>query len=792
MPGRLTAFNRTVNRPAPASPHAARWLLIAVSLLLALALGWINGLGRLDQSLMDSSASRQQRAIDPDIVIIAIDDASIAKLGRWPWPRHYHADLLARLQQARAVGLDLILSEADTHHPANDQALAEAMRQHGRVVMPVFLANQGGLGQLTLPLPSLAGSAAQLAHINTELDQDGLVRRVYLQEGHAATPWPHLALSLLDVAGEAPSPLPGQALSSAQRGNSKQWLRNHALQLPLAGPAGTYPRYSYADVLAGKIAPTIWQDKYVLIGATAAGLGDAYPTAMTGPQSLMPGVELIANTLDTLRNRHPLRRAHAWENAALSVVATALALLALQYLRPRQALLAMVLLLALVLAACELMLSRWHIQFAPMSALLMVMLLYPLWSWLRMEAALRYFAQQLDHIRREDPLLASLPQEGAGLDMLDKKMAALSHAVEQLAHLRRFVRDSLDQLADCVLVCDAQGRIILANLAARHELGDDLNLGFNAALEDDFGDGSGQPLRELLASQFSSQSSAQNGQQNMLAHLFAAQAASARVYDQRGRELLLKSVPRHDQAGKPIGWIVSLIDLSLIQAAQRQRDEALDFLSHDMRSPQSAILALLTLHQSAHPEPDAAQATLFARIRNHAQRTLQLADDFVQLARASAAPLNIEQIDLYDLLCETVDQFWEKAQLAGLNINAICQLDNAGQAIYPADRQMLGRALGNLIENALKYGHSQRGIDCSISRQHSGEIVLAVQDYGAGLDPARRDTLLARFGQLGKAQNGVGLGLALVHTVAERHHGQLSIDAQPGAGACFALTLPAL
>ncbi|WP_348945505.1 CHASE2 domain-containing protein [Chitinibacter sp. FCG-7] len=786
MPGRFAAFNR----PAHSSPHAARWLLIAVSLLLALALGWINGLGRLDQSLMDSSASRQQRAIDPDIVIIAIDDASIAKLGRWPWPRHYHADLLERLQHARAVGLDLVLSEADAHHPANDQALSQAMRQHGRVVMPVFLANQGGLGQLTLPLPSLAGSAAQLAHINTELDRDGLVRSVYLQEGHAATPWPHLALSLLNVAGEAPASLPGQALSSEQRGNSKLWLRDHALQLPLAGPAGTYPRYSYADVLAGKIAPSAWQGKYVLIGATAAGLGDAYPTAMTGPQALMPGVELIANTLDTLRNRHPLRRAQAWENAAFSVVATVLALLALQYLRPRQALLAMVLLLALVLAACELMLSRWHIQLAPMAALLMVILLYPLWSWLRMEATLRYFAQQLDHIRREDPLLASLPHEGAGLDMLDKKMAALSHAVEQLAHLRRFVRDSLDQLADCVLVCDAQGRIILANLAARHELGDGLHVNLNIGLAD----GSGQPLRELLASQFLSQGTAtqQSTQPDALAHIFATQATTARVYDQRGRELLLKSVPRHDQAGKPMGWIVSLIDLSLIQAAQRQRDEALDFLSHDMRSPQSAILALLTLHQSAHPELDAAQTMLFARIRNHAQRTLQLADDFVQLARASAAPLNIEQIDLYDLLCETVDQFWEKAQLAGININAICQLDNDGQAIYPADRQLLARALGNLIENALKYGHSPRGIDCSISRQHSGDIVLAVQDYGVGLDPARRDTLLARFGQLGKTQNGVGLGLALVHTVAERHHGQLSIDAQPGSGACFSLVLPAV
>lgn len=755
-----------------------RWLLIFASIVLAIGLGALNGLGRLDQTLIDLSAARQQRAIDPDIVIIAIDDDSVAQLGRWPWPRSTHAALLDRLHSARAIGLDLILSEPDAQKPANDDLLAAALRRNGRVALPVFLANQGGVANLTLPLPSLAANAATLAHINTELDRDGLVRSVFLQEGDANAPWNHLALALLQIGGELPQQLPGQRHSDIFPADSKLavpihrdkelWLRDYWLRLPLAGAPGTYPRYSYADVLNGKVNPELFRDKYVLIGATATGLGDAYPTPMAGSQALMPGVELIANTLDAVRKQHTLRLAAAWENALFTLVAVGLALWALQKARPKWALLAIASLLIGTVVYCELMQRYLHIQFAPLAALLILLVLYPLWSWLRMEAALRYFAQQVSKIRQEDPLLATLPNYGVGLDLLDKKMAALSHAVDQLSSLRRFVRDSLDQLADTVLVCDANGKVILQNQAAQRFF-------------------STPVLNQLLPAQLSQMIP---NKELLIANLFSPAGASWRASDRQGRDMLVKSVARQTESGRVIGWIVSMVDLSLVQAAQRQRDEALDFLSHDMRSPQSAILALLTLHQSAHPNPDSSHKTLFERIAAHAQRTLQLADDFVQLARANSANYQIEPVDLLDLMYETSDQFWEKAQLLNLNINTVSHLPDPELAIYPVDRVMLGRALSNLIDNALKYGHTGDSIDCSVSILENNNIELSVQDYGGGIAADQQSRITGKFTQVASRNNGVGLGLAFVRTVAERHRGEIKIQSKPGEGSRFSIVLP--
>jgi signal transduction histidine kinase len=279
-------------------------------------------------------------------------------------------------------------------------------------------------------------------------------------------------------------------------------------------------------------------------------------------------------------------------------------------------------------------------------------------------------------------------------------------------------------------------------------------------------------------------------QELLIANLFRPSGTSWRASDRQGRDMLVKSVARQTESGRVIGWIVSIIDLSLVQAAQRQRDEALDFLSHDMRSPQSAILALLTLHQSAHPTQDSVYKILFDRIAAHAQRTLQLADDFVQLARANSATYQIEPVDLLDLVYEASDQFWEKAQLLKLNINTVSHLPDPDLAIYPVDRVMLGRALSNLIDNALKYGSSGERIDCSITQLDNAAIELAVQDYGVGIAPDQQGRLLSKFTQVGQRNQGVGLGLAFVRTVAEKHQGEVIIESAPGQGSRFSIVLP--
>src|SRR5690606_17730440 len=108
------------------------WVLVTCALVvLTLGMAVFNdqlGLTRLDHAFYDKMLTAATREVDSeDIVIVAIDDSSIDALGYWPWRRAVHADLLARLRQARVVGLDFLLSDLNPAYPQDDSVLAEAI-----------------------------------------------------------------------------------------------------------------------------------------------------------------------------------------------------------------------------------------------------------------------------------------------------------------------------------------------------------------------------------------------------------------------------------------------------------------------------------------------------------------------------------------------------------------------------------------------------------------------------------------------------------------------------------------
>jgi two-component system phosphate regulon sensor histidine kinase PhoR len=103
-----------------------------------------------------------------------------------------------------------------------------------------------------------------------------------------------------------------------------------------------------------------------------------------------------------------------------------------------------------------------------------------------------------------------------------------------------------------------------------------------------------------------------------------------------------------------------------------------------------------------------------------------------------------------------------------------------------------------LVENALKYGAVGKRVDIALSRGESPdgeeEALVSVRDYGPGIAPEHVPRLTERFYRVdvreSRAQGGTGLGLALVKHILNRHHGRLSIESMPGAGATFTVYLP--
>ncbi len=379
----------------------------ALILLSLVVLIHVTGLfSRVDNLIFDIGQKYHVTPAPNDIVIVSIDESSLSQLGRWPWSRQIHADLIQRLKQENtsAIGLDIVFSELEQLNPAADIALAGAIRQAGNVVLPVLLETTRINGQLieTLPLPDLAESAADLGRVHAVLDEDGIARSVYLFEGIGTPVWQHFSQAVLNVALKQPSKNQFQTHISQQDSDSKNIFalqRQQQKRVSFRGPPGHFPTVSYAQVLNGEFTENTFKNKIVLIGATASGMNDLLSTPVSGLGQPMAGVEFHANVLDSMRTKGLIDAVPMWLSL---VILIALALLPLVWMPKLSALSGLVstllyfALIGLLAAILPSVLSLW---IPPSAALLPILISYPVWSWRKLEAAQRYLDQELVYLK---------------------------------------------------------------------------------------------------------------------------------------------------------------------------------------------------------------------------------------------------------------------------------------------------------------------------------------------------------------------------------------------------------
>ncbi|MDS4056951.1 MAG: CHASE2 domain-containing protein, partial [Candidatus Contendobacter sp.] len=388
----------------PTVRSRAGWLKkIGLSLALAtvaLVLVQTNALYRWDWLFYDYNLAAWSRAPADDIVIVAVDEQSLREVGRWPWSRRTHAELIRTLGTAgaKAVAMDIVFAEPDATDPAADAELAAALADNGHVVLPVLNEQNRLNGQLleTLPIPPLAAAVAGLGHVDVELESDNIARGVYLKAGLGSPRWPTLALALLELTDStAQRALPGQRAGGSDSVSPYVWHRDYRVLIPFAGPPGHFHQVSYRDALRGTVPPAIFRNQFVLVGATATGLGDTLPTPVSGLTRPMSGVEFNANVLDALRQGLTIRPLPTGWSLALTglLVLLPLALYAAFPLRWTLALAGLALLLTL--ASSFVLLHGARYWFPPAAALLIQGLSYPLWSWQRLRRMVRsLFAQK--------------------------------------------------------------------------------------------------------------------------------------------------------------------------------------------------------------------------------------------------------------------------------------------------------------------------------------------------------------------------------------------------------------
>ncbi len=366
--------------------------LTALGVLLVLVLGALSGAKFFepwDRVIYDQLTRWLPYAASEEVIIVAIDEHSLAELGRWPWPRRYHAELLDQLQTAgpNIVGFDMLFSEP----AAGDEEFRKAIQSHGNVILPVAPVSSARNDHLRVAesVPYLREFARRSGHADIELDADGVARRVFLYGGLGPVQWPAFALALLQSSRswQVPAEI---APAADEFGLTQNWHRSHPVLIPYAGPAGTFPRVSYADVLAGRVAENTLRNKTILVGMTATGVGThfATPTSAHNRKS-MSGVELQANIVEMLRSHKWIQTVSPWL-AAVATIFASLLTLGLVSVRNRVAafLLVVGMMAVYLLFTVALLLYARH-WLPPSAAIFGIGVIYPIHNWRRVRNFMR-------------------------------------------------------------------------------------------------------------------------------------------------------------------------------------------------------------------------------------------------------------------------------------------------------------------------------------------------------------------------------------------------------------------
>jgi signal transduction histidine kinase len=225
----------------------------------------------------------------------------------------------------------------------------------------------------------------------------------------------------------------------------------------------------------------------------------------------------------------------------------------------------------------------------------------------------------------------------------------------------------------------------------------------------------------------------------------------------------------------------------LRRSFERERRFVAD-ASHELRTPLSVLKTELESALRRAGDDAERRASLLAALEE-ADHLAQLADDLLLLAHAGEGRLSVrrEELEVGQLLEQARERFADRARERGRAI----AVDAPGAPVALLDPLRLRQALGNLIDNALRYGEG----DIALSARRRGDAIeIDVADHGRGFPGELAPRAFERFarGDQGRTRGGSGLGLAIVRAIAEAHGGTAAIAERQGPGATVRLNLPAV
>ena len=797
---------------------ASAGLIVLLSASLGTLANWrAPGIGRYARDWQ--MRQRGPLAAPADIAIAAIDEKSIAEFGRFPWPRQVLAKTIDVLTAADPKVLAVDVLFPDPTNQEADETLARSIGHAGNVVLAAQLIDspvRGGPAAWLMPVPALAAAAAGIGHVNVQVESEGVARQLAVQvsddAGQTLRALPVEAVRVGDRAPVETVSFTGPALILGGRsipldtnppvlligqaaGRAPRRLETGGMTIDYIGPAASFEpvTYSVADILRGTVPASSFRGKYVLLGATAASQGDrvaspfVHQTDSKADQhgSLMPGVEVLANALNTILRGRFYSETGDFSAFLWSALIAAVTLAAMERAQGKP---------EIARQTGALLLVGFGVWIAAYLEFTRLLIFPPLVSgvvsfasagilgllWRSLAASSR-LDESIEGLSPFSEILAAPPGETEPPERhwlprgLEWKVQRVRELNSRLMERARFVDQALRSVEDALIIATPDGTIAFANRRA----GDILQAAPRAL--------SGQKLLERLG--------LSDG--DLLRRLTVERATVEREIEIRN------SKPRHyvlrmaavaageDRAGPVCGIVASLSDVTRQRELQQTKNDVISLVSHEMRTPLTAIQGMTELLANYDIEASR-RKEISAAINGEVKRLAGMITDYLDITRleSGATGLRNTPVKLDALLQRIVLLLEPVAAQRGMRL---VLTPAVGLPAFFADADLLGRAVENLVSNAIKYSPDNTQVTVSAARDVDN-AAISVADQGYGIPEADLARVFEKFYRVPRVEDagvpGTGLGLALVREIAELHGGTITVASKINQGSTFTLRIP--
>ncbi|WP_176039857.1 ATP-binding protein [Burkholderia stabilis] len=748
-----------------ASANLSTWLLLAGVAILA-TLGCtpaveelLSPLDRLYWQLVSSGLDHGKR---DKVAVIMVDKKTIAELGEsGSYTRTNYAGVVERVADASSVVLDMTMIS-----PAHDDAvLAAAIAKHGRVVLPAHVTPVDGKADtVMLPAQPLREAAAAIGQRSVMLGSDHLVQGIvpYVRCSNGEE-LPHVSLQAIRVSNV---PAPDNDVRAHVQDQVTGMGRVEAGSILLLLPSHfDLDRYSFVDVLKDRVPASAWRDRIVFIGDGMSDLSGMFYLSPRDDGKLRRA-EVDALATEALLDGHLMRRVPVSVRLAVSIaVSTGMLLICLFVPGRRMYGFALAWLAAYV--ALAVMVLVYGDFWAPIGPLLAVCVaIFAICGWRRagsLRAALMNEYRGLRGLAGRHAFTGlAQPAGGAAIEPVDDDVA---HAMSRIREWQSTYVDVIHTLPYPIFV-EQDGSLLMCN-----ERG--------SAMLKTIDVDSDTAARQVLGIAYD----------QILAAKETGRIHSAELTLNARTHMMMVTPFGDGDHHRSTASMICLVDIHNIKAAVESDRLTLRHMAHDLRNPLSTVLSLLEQRSVADGATD---PDFLADLHKLVDYSLRVAQDFTQLSRAEHLDRDAYlPVSASDLAMEAVDQVWHGANAKQIRVEG--PHEDGAEAFVLGNRDMLLRALTNLLDNAIKYSNDGTTVDVWISTA-DGKVSIAVEDEGCGIPAEAMPRLFEPFFQVDgtyrDASRGVGLGLPFVRTVIERHGGSIDVTSVPGQGSRFTVHLP--